>query len=160
MRSIRIRRLIWSENNHMQMIVVHSAAIETSGKQGIYVVCFGIPTKETIKDNGISNKYQHFVLFSFHSFLRVWAVTMIHFAMSVNTLRSPEAVTCRCSSIFFLNLIFLQLFTRKHLCWSLFFNEVASLKAYSFFKKRLQDRCFPVNIAKLLGTVSLIEHLL
>ena len=97
----------------MQMIVVHSAAIETSGKQGIYVVCFEIPTKETIKDNGISNKYQHFVLFSFHSFLRVWAVTMIHFAMSVNTLRSPEAVTCRCSSIFFFKFNFFAIIHKK-----------------------------------------------
>ena len=32
--------------------------------------------------------------------------------------------------------------TRKYLCWSLFFN----------FIKRLQHRCFPVNIAKFLRT--------
>ena len=41
----------------MQMTVVHSASIETSGKYGIYVVWFGIPTKGKIKDTGISNKY-------------------------------------------------------------------------------------------------------
>ena len=40
-----------------------------------------------------------------------------------------------------------------------FFNKVASLNAYSFIKKRLQHRCFPVNIAKLLITASFIEHL-
>ena len=32
------------------------------------------------------------------------------------------------------------IFTRKHLCWSLL----------NFIKKRLQHKCFPVNIAKLL----------
>ena len=35
------------------------------------------------------------------------------------------------------------IFTGKHLCWSLFCN---------FIKKRLQHRCFPVNIAKFLRT--------
>ena len=32
------------------------------------------------------------------------------------------------------------------------FNKVAVLKAYNFIKKRLQHRCFPVNIAKILRT--------
>ena len=35
------------------------------------------------------------------------------------------------------------------------FNEVAGLKTCSFIKKRLQHRCFPVNIAKCLKTVFL-----
>ena len=34
-----------------------------------------------------------------------------------------------------------SIFTRKHICWSLFFN---------FIEKRLQNRCFPVNIGKFL----------
>ena len=38
-------------------------------------------------------------------------------------------------------------FTGKHLCWSLFFNKVASLK--TFIKKRFRHRCFHVNIPKL-----------
>ena len=32
------------------------------------------------------------------------------------------------------------------------FNKVASLKAWNFIKKRLQQRYFPVNVAKLLRT--------
>ena len=32
------------------------------------------------------------------------------------------------------------------------FNKVAGLKICNFFKKRLQDRCFPVNIAKFFRT--------
>ena len=48
----------------MQMIVAHSAAIETWGKWGIYMSCFDIPAKEKVKDKG--NKYQHFVSISFH----------------------------------------------------------------------------------------------
>ena len=36
--------------------------------------------------------------------------------------------------------------TGKHLCWNLFFNKVAA----NFIKKRLQHRCFSVNIAKFL----------
>ena len=33
--------------------------------------------------------------------------------------------------------------------------KVASLQAYNFIKKRLQHRCFPVNIAKFLRTAFL-----
>ena len=33
------------------------------------------------------------------------------------------------------------------------FNKVEALKAYNFIKKRPQNRCFPANIVKLLGTV-------
>ena len=43
-------------------------------------------------------------------------------------------------------------FTEKQLCWSLFLNKVAGLKAYNFIKKRLQHTCFPVSIAKFLKT--------
>ena len=41
------------------------------------------------------------------------------------------------------------IFTGKHQC-CLFFNKVADLEACNFIKKRLQHRCFPVNIAKFL----------
>ena len=33
-----------------------------------------------------------------------------------------------------------------------YFNKVAGLQAYNFIKKRVQHRCFPVNITKLLRT--------
>ena len=45
-----------------------------------------------------------------------------------------------------------SIFARKHLCWSLFFNKVANLRPATLLKKRLQHRCFPVNIGKFLGT--------
>ena len=52
----------------------------------------------------------------------------------------------------------LEIFTGKYLCWNLsLFNEIAGLKAYNFIKKRLQHRCFPVNIAKFVRTY-FIEH--
>ena len=38
-------------------------------------------------------------------------------------------------------------------------NKVVGFKAGNFIKKRLQHRCFPVNIAKVLRTTFLIEHL-
>ena len=44
-------------------------------------------------------------------------------------------------------------FTGKHLCQSLFFNEVAGLR------KSLWHRCFPVNVVKFLRTPSFIKHL-
>ena len=43
-------------------------------------------------------------------------------------------------------------FTQKHMCWSLFLNKVARLRACSFIKKRFQYRCFPVKFAKFLIT--------
>ena len=39
-------------------------------------------------------------------------------------------------------------FTGKHLCQSLFFNLVAELSPATLLKKKLWDRCFPVNFAK------------
>ena len=46
-------------------------------------------------------------------------------------------------------------FTGKHLCQSLFFNEVAGLRPATLLKKRLWYRCFPVNFAKFLRTLFL-----
>ena len=45
-------------------------------------------------------------------------------------------------------------FTGKHLCQSLFFNKVAGLKPRTLLKNRLWYRCFPVNFAKFLGSVT------
>ena len=50
------------------------------------------------------------------------------------------------------------IFTGKYLCWSLFFDKVAGLSLSNFIKKRLQRRCFSLNIAKLL-TGFFIEYL-
>ena len=80
-------------------------------------------------------------------------------------------------------------FMGKHHCWSIFrssfsqvffklgvskkfhnihrkapvseslFDKVAGLKAYNFNKKRLQHRCFPVKLAKVLRTPFFTEHL-
>ena len=39
------------------------------------------------------------------------------------------------------------------------FNKVVGLQSCDFIKRRLQHRCFPVNIAKFLRTTFFIEHL-
>ena len=46
-------------------------------------------------------------------------------------------------------------FTGKHLYHSLFFNKVAGLRSATLLKKRLWQRCFPVNFAKFLRTLFL-----
>ena len=46
-------------------------------------------------------------------------------------------------------------FIGKRLCWSLFLIKLQAFKAWNFVKKRLQHRCFPLNIAKYLRTVFL-----
>ena len=43
-------------------------------------------------------------------------------------------------------------FTEKHLCQSLFFNEVADLSSATLLKRRPWHMCFPVNFAKFLRT--------
>ena len=52
-------------------------------------------------------------------------------------------------------------FTGKHLCQSLFFNKVASLrpKACNFIKKETLPQVFLVNFAIFLRTPFLKEHL-
>ena len=43
-------------------------------------------------------------------------------------------------------------FTGKHLCQSVFLNQVAGLRPAISLKKRLWHRCFPMNFAKFLKT--------
>ena len=43
-------------------------------------------------------------------------------------------------------------FTGKHLCQSLFFNKISSLRLAILFKKRLRRRCFLVSFEKFLRT--------
>ena len=53
-------------------------------------------------------------------------------------------------------------FVGKHLCWSLFFNKVAGLRPEyikNMLKKRLQHRCFPLNLVKFLKNSFFKEHL-
>ena len=42
------------------------------------------------------------------------------------------------------------IFAGKHLCRCLSFNKVARLRPETLLKRRLQDKCFPMNIAKFL----------
>ena len=49
-------------------------------------------------------------------------------------------------------------FTGKHLCQSLFFNKVAGLRSETLLKKRLWQRCFPVNFAKFVRRTFLTER--
>ena len=48
--------------------------------------------------------------------------------------------------------------TRKHLCQSLFFNEVADLSLELYLKKRFWRMYLPVNFAKFIRTPFLTEH--
>ena len=41
-------------------------------------------------------------------------------------------------------------FTGKHLCQTLFFNNVAGLRSATLLKNRLWHRCFPVSFGKIL----------
>ena len=50
-------------------------------------------------------------------------------------------------------------FTEKHLCKSLFFDEVAGLRPITLLKKRLWHSCFPKDIAKFLRTHFFTEHI-
>ena len=45
-----------------------------------------------------------------------------------------------------------EIFTEKRLCWCLFLNKNAGFQSWNSIKKRLQHRCSPVNVAKVLRT--------
>ena len=47
------------------------------------------------------------------------------------------------------------IFTGKHLCRDLFFNKVAGHQGCNFIKKRLQHRCYLVNIRKFIRSTIL-----
>ena len=49
--------------------------------------------------------------------------------------------------------------TGKHLCQSLFFNEVEGLTPATLLKKRFWHICFPVNFVKFLSTLFLLGYL-
>ena len=50
-------------------------------------------------------------------------------------------------------------FTKETPVLESLFNNTAVLKACNFIRQRLQQRCFPVNIAKFLRTAFSTEHL-
>ena len=52
-----------------------------------------------------------------------------------------------------------EVFCKKHLCQSLFFNKVAGLMPATLLKKRPWNRCFPGNFAKFQIIPFLKEHL-
>ena len=57
--------------------------------------------------------------------------------------------------------MFLKFFRKFQLKTSVvefLFNKVAALKARNFIKKKLQHRCFPVNIAKFLRTSFFLQN--
>ena len=49
--------------------------------------------------------------------------------------------------------------TGKHLCWSFFLIKLLAFRPATLLKKRLQHRCFPVDIVKFLRTAFSLEHL-
>ena len=65
-----------------------------------------------------------------------------------------HSCSSRCSQMFFKigALKIFAIFTGKHLWQSLFLIKFKDLQACNSIKKRLQHRCFPVNIAKFLRT--------
>ena len=67
----------------------------------------------------------------------------------INLLYRSSHQRCSLKKVFLKNF---TKFTGKHLCWSLFFNKVSGLRPATLLKKRLQQRCFPVNFLKFLGT--------
>ena len=73
----------------------------------------------------------------------------------LEVLQNSEENTCARSS--FLKLCNLH---RKTLVLEPFFNKVADLHASNFIKKRLQYRCFPMNIVKFLKNTYFEEHLI
>ena len=50
-------------------------------------------------------------------------------------------------------------FTGNHVCQSFFLNKIADWCLQLIKKKRLWDRCFPVNFARILRTSFPTEHL-
>ena len=61
-----------------------------------------------------------------------------------------RSIMNRCS----IKKLFLKILQYSKSCkiLQIFFNENVGLQSCNFFKKRLQHRCFPVNIAKFLRT--------
>ena len=51
----------------------------------------------------------------------------------------------------------IAIFTEKNLCWSLFLRKLQGWRRTFLFEKRLQRRCFSVNIAKFLRTAFLLK---
>ena len=49
-------------------------------------------------------------------------------------------------------------FTEEYLCQSLFFNKVAGLKPTNLLKKKLWNKCVPVNFVKFLKAPISIEN--
>ena len=73
-------------------------------------------------------------------------------------LQLTEAVARRCSITKGVFRNFAK-YTRKHLCQSLFFNNVAGLRPATLLNKRFWHRCFPGNFVKFFKNIFFTEYL-
>ena len=85
----------------------------------------------------------------FRSSLCTFSLVEIVFCEDTSFKKQPPKVFCQKGV-----LRNFKKFTGKHLCQSLFFSKVVSLRPATLLKKRLWHRCFPVNFLKFLR-----EHL-
>ena len=91
--------------------------------------------------------------FNYFPVLRLCCVTAAQNSITL----FPEATVRRCSSKWMF-LKFLQN-SQENTCEGSFFNKVTDLKVCNFIKKRLQHRCFPVNILEFSRSTFFIEYL-
>ena len=79
-----------------------------------------------------------------------WPASFLLFCHLIISIKRSSHYRCSIKKAVLKNFV---IFTGKHMCWSEYlFNKVAGLKACNFIKERLQDRCFPMNIANFLRT--------
>ena len=91
----------------------------------------------------------------------LWTFYNLKYYLNLSILQLSWSTRNRCSQMFFKigALKNSRVFMGKHLYWSLFLIKIAGLQVCNFIKKRLQYRCFPVNISKFSRAVFFIERI-
>ena len=86
-------------------------------------------------------------------YIYIYIYIYIYKFQNIKAYLKPSDRSSRSQMFFKTNVLkHFAIFEGKHLCWTLFL-RVSGFQAFNFIKKRLQQRCFPVNTAEFLRTV-------
>ena len=136
-----------TSDNELQRVLNEGQRVTTNDNEW-YNKWQRVTVSSTTSDNKwqpVVSKIERFIILKETKNLSSSRIVLLNFLCNITTIRNS-----RSQMLFEIGVLKICNIHRKTSVVESLFSKVAALKACNFFKMRLQHRCFPVNIAKLL----------
>ena len=136
-----------TSDNELQRVLNEGQRVTTNDNEW-YNKWQRVTVSSTTSDNKwqpVVSKIERFIILKETKNLSSSRIVLLNFLCNITTIRNS-----RSQMLFEIGVLKICNIHRKTSVVESLFSKVATLKACNFFKMRLQHRCFPVNIAKLL----------